>query len=124
MLRLLVALIYLSSFSASAEEENIWHCVASNMIVVNDDFIVSEKGWQEEFLLTVNSNKLVLKFDTGHIFEYKITRKSGRTYISSEAHGLSHWSFYLSPNDANRYTHFKSTPFDSELRTGECKEFG
>lgn len=124
MLRLLVTLILLSSFSAFAEEENIWHCVASNMIVVSDDFLVSEKGWKEEFLLTVNSDNLVLKFDTGHVFEYKITRKVMRTYISSEANGLSHWSFYLSPADVNRYTHFKSTPFDSELRTGECKEFG
>ena len=124
MLRLLVALIFLISFSAAAEEKNIWHCVASNMIVVNDDFIVSEKGWKEEFLLTVTSDNLVLKFDTGHIFEYKITRKFGRTYISSEANGLSHWTFYLSGLDVNRYTHFKSTSLDSELRTGKCKEFG
>ena len=119
-------LLLLWPFTASAEISGTFVCKAEQMIVINNDMSVGNKGFYDEFLLVVGKEEFTLRFNTGQEMTLDISEKTPYGIMNFEPIIGRTYSFFINEKIVDKpfYTETKSTPFDTELRTGYCKKFG
>ena len=123
---LMCLILSVFSQSAYAKYEGTYSCKSEQMIVVRSDMSVADIGFRYEFLVDINRDELILRFDTGHEINYEITAETVYGIISHRPEIGSTYSFFLREGLVERlfFTRTISTAFDTELRTGFCKKFG
>ena len=96
------------------------------MIVVRSDMTIGTKGFDEEFLLDVAEREFTLRFKTGHEMALDISERTPYGFVHFESSIGVTYSFWINDKTVKKpfYTFTKTTPFDTELRTGFCKKFG